>query len=392
MANNVIINYSTSGLGTPAIGQDFISGLIFYSATTVPSGFSANTVQEIFSVAEAEALGITLATQVSASTYTDVMHYHIAEYFRSNPTGDLWVNISASASSASSYSEIVTLQNAANGIIRQIGIYEQIPFLSANLASIQTQINTNITNNKPLEVIYQPDFSSVSNLSTLTDLTSLNAPNVSVTIGQDGAAVGKALYGVIGKSIGCVGLTLGAVSSALVSTSIAWVQNFNMDSVEMDTLAMANGSLLTSLSDGLINAIDAKSYIFLKKFIGIFGSYFNSDLTSIVGTSDYSSIHLNRTIHKVARNVRAQVLPSIASPVYFNADGSIALYSIGFFESECNVALANMVSAGEISQFKTIINAKQNVLATKTLNIGVQIIPVGVANIINLNIGFVLSI
>ena len=111
-----------------------------------------------------------------------------------------------------------------------------------------------------------------------------------------------------------------------------------------------------------------------------------------MGTSDYSNISNNRTIHKAARNVRARILPSLASPVFFNSDGSIALYSIAFFQDEANTALSFMQAAGEISQYNVIINAKQNVLSTKTLTMNVQIVPVGVANIININLGFVLSV
>ncbi len=504
--NNVTINYSNSGLGSPATGEDFISGMIFYNSV-YPSGFSstANT-KNILSVDQAIALGITntsidevratgtttvtgtgstgsvihvkvstvvfgtvelgmytvidgdttstiatgLASNINSNTIVngfsasattsavtitapqqtgvggnsftfanvidgripatttstsftggvastiDPLYYHISEYFRANPEGNVNVMITTGTSSSSSYSELVTLQNFAVGKIRQIGVYEKTAFAYTNLALMQTQADLSSSNDKPFEVLYTSDFVAVSDLTNLVDLSALANKNVSVCIGQDGAnknlGGGFRIFMATNKSIGNVGLTLGAVSKALVSTSIAWVQNFNMASLEMDTLAIANGSQLTSLSDNLIKQIDAKQYIFMRKFIGIGGSYFNNDMTSVSPTSDYSSIHNNRTIHKAARTVRAQVLPSVASPIYFNADGTIALYSIGFFESECNVALAQMVSNGEISQYKTIINSKQNVLATKVLNITVQIIPVGVANVININLGFVLSI
>ncbi len=389
--NNVNIIYSTAGLGTPAIGEDFISGLIFYT-NAYPSGFSASAdTFEIFSIDEAEALGITLAAAVSASTNIDVIHYHIDEFFRANPTGDLWVKITTGTSASSSFSEIVTLQNATAGKLRQVGIYEQVAFSAATLASIQTQIDTCITNNKPLEALYQGNFSGVTT-NSFADLATSTAKNVTAILGQDGGAVGGSLFPVIGKSIGTIGLTLGAISRASVSESIAWVQNFQMSTTELDTLAFANGTLLSTLTDSNISAVDAKRYNFLRKFVGIGGSYFNNDYTSINATNTYSSIHMNRTIHKAARNVRAQLLPSLSSPVYFNPDGSIALYSILFFKAEAEVALAAMVSAGELSQYKVIINAKQNILATKNLTMTLQLIPVGVADTITVNLGFVLSV
>ena len=504
MGNNVVINYSQSGLGTPATGEDFISGLLIYSSV-YPSGFSdASQIHEIFSVTDAEALGITntsigetkasgtititasgatsavitaivkttvfgtvtlgtytvlatdtlttIATGLAAAintntavhgftaspsgaivtvtapaqtgvggnsftfanTYTlgatatsstfsggvastiDPMHYHIAQYFNNNPTGDLFVMVTTGTSATFSYSEITTLVNASNGKIRQMGLYEQIAFNTTNLAKLQTQALANETNNKPLELFYGADFSAVSDLTTLTDLSTLNAQNVSVMFGQDGGNTalggGYRLWLATNKSMTCLGAFLGAVSSAPVNESVAWVGKYNMDSVEFDTLAFANGTSYALQSDGLLNNIDAKAYTFLKKYVGIAGSYFNNDTTAIAATSVYNSVHLNRTIHKAARSVRGQLLPSVASPIYFNADGTIALYSITHFQDQAKIALANMVSNGEISQYAVIINAKQNVLATKNLVITIEIVPVGVANKITINLGFTLSI
>lgn len=56
--NNVTFN-RTNGLGTLADGEDYISGLLFYS-DTLPSGFtSGNRVKKIFNLQGAEDLGIT---------------------------------------------------------------------------------------------------------------------------------------------------------------------------------------------------------------------------------------------------------------------------------------------------------------------------------------------
>ena len=502
MSNNVNIIYSQSGLGSPATGEDFVSGIIYYTSL-FPSGFNTgSSMHEIFSVAEAVSLGITnthlnetpatgkititaiggtgdtitssvttpfgtlaLGTYTTLSTDTtpsliaagvsttinslssttgfyasvstsavtitaasglglagnypnttlsttvggtvtftntnfsggiasniDPMYYHISEYFRANPSGDLWVMVMTGTSSSSSYSEIVTLQNTSIGKLRQVGIYEQTAFSYLNLASIQTQISACITNNRPLEAFYTSDISSITNLATLYDLQTLNAPNVTVSIGQDGANEGYRLWKAGAKTIASVGLLLGATSKAKVNQSTAWVQNFNMSNVEMDTLAFGNGTLLTTISDALSDNIDSKGYNFLKKYVGNGGSYFNNNYTSISHTSDYSNVSNNRTIHKAARQVRNAMVPSIAAPVYFNADGSIALYSIGFFKATCDTALAQMQTDGEISQYKTIINANQNVLATRTLNISLEIVPVGVANVINITLGFVLNV
>jgi hypothetical protein len=59
MANDVIFNKGQGGLGRPLAGTDYVSGLLFYSDATLPSGFSSSDrVKIIYSVEDAENLGI----------------------------------------------------------------------------------------------------------------------------------------------------------------------------------------------------------------------------------------------------------------------------------------------------------------------------------------------
>jgi hypothetical protein len=492
MPNTITFNVGEGGLGRPLTGEDFISGYIHYT-TALPSGFgTASRIKEVFSVADAEALGITdthlgeiratasvtvtatgstsdtllisvngttlgtytkpvtdttvglvsvgIATIVNAasastgyyvtgattangvSTYVapagsgvgangytfsnvstgtiastngtfsggvaseiDNIHYHISEYFRAQPKGDLFVDIETQSAD---FAEITNLQNFATGKIRQVGVFSNNAFSTGDLTLLQTQATALFNNYKPLEVIYQPNFAAVSDLTTLTDLHTLSDKNVSVALGQDGGARGLALYKATGKSIGTVGILLGAVAFAAVNESIAWVGKFNMASTELDKLAFANGTLYTALSDGTINNIDGKGYIFLKKQIGINGSYFDNPYTAITVTSDYSRINNNRTMNKAIRNLRAFLLPELAGPINFNADGTLTDGIIGHFEQLGAQALDVMVQAFEVSAYSVIVNPVQNVLATGKLILTVAIIPVGTADIITVNIGF----
>jgi hypothetical protein len=497
MPNNVTIIRGAGGLGRPLAGEDHISGYLHYT-TALPTGFSTSSrIKQIYSVAEAEALGITdtsigetqatstititaigstgatlnvtVLTQsdtidlgtytvldtdtttslvatgvasaivagynthgfsaytstsaititaptgsgVGASSFTysntatgsltysatsftggvasqiDIIHYNISEYFRGQPKGVLYVGI---YSATTDFSEIVAIQNLAVGKIRQIGVYSQSNFSTSDVTLLQTQATACETYNKPLEVLYQANFASVSDLTTLSDLHALSAKNVSVCFGQDAGARGLELWYATNKTIGCVGLTLGALSAAKVNESIAWVGKFNMSSVEMETLAFANATLLTAQSDGLIDAIENKGYIFLKKYVNISGSYFNNPYTAIAVTSDYSRINNNRTINKAARNIRTYLLPSIASPLKLNSDGTISEDVVSFFETQTSRALELMQRDNEISAFGVVINPAQNVLSSNQLIINVSIVPVGTADEILVNVGFVLSI
>ena len=60
--NNVTFNKGRGGLGRASAGTDYVSGLLFYTGATLPTGFtSTNRVKTIYSVQDAEGLGITLS-------------------------------------------------------------------------------------------------------------------------------------------------------------------------------------------------------------------------------------------------------------------------------------------------------------------------------------------
>lgn len=500
----VQIVQSPNGLGRPLEGSDYVSGLLFYS-NTLPSGFdSSNRIKTVFSLAEAEALGITdlsvgatastatvtitnkgavgdtglltvlgttglvtlasytqvtadvvstttsaaaLAAAINAGTAThgytaspavavvtitaplseglflntgtpyvftptgtlaatvvqnvvtgvgsiiDVLHYHVAEYFRIQPKGKLYIGIYAEESTTYTFAALTTLINFAAGEIRQIGIYQKnVAYVNSQTTVIQALLTASEAVYKPCQVLLQAEISGTANVSSLTTLTGLSNPNVSVVIAQDGANVGYLTYLALGKSVGAVGTALGAVSLAAVNESIAWVSKFNMATTEYDTIAFANGQLYSALADSLFETLNTYHYIFLLKHIDIDGSYWNDSPTCIANTSDYSKIELNRVYHKISRNVRVQMLPSLSSPILVNADGTLTPGVIGFFETLANRAVEAMEAAGEISAHKVIINPSQNVLSTSTLEVTLQNVPTGVARIIKVNVGFVTSI
>ncbi|HWB91020.1 MAG TPA: hypothetical protein VG605_04190, partial [Puia sp.] len=250
--NNVKFNLGQGGLGRPLPGQDHYSGLIFYCAdNALPAGFSTTSrIKQMFSVADAEAAGITdthsgetpatasylvtaigangdtlaisvkepfgvtvalgtytktatettatliataLAAIINAGTQThgytaaantgtvtitaraglgvalnagsplvatiqgtiagtitqftggvasklDVYHYHISEYFRIQPQGVLYVGFFTTPGGSYTFAEIITLQNFANGAVRQVGIYKDgAAFASGDLIAIHNQ-------------------------------------------------------------------------------------------------------------------------------------------------------------------------------------------------------------------------------------------------------------
>ena len=85
-------------------------------------------------------------------------------------------------------------------------------------------------------------------------------------------------------------------------------------------------------------------------------------------------------------------MPQLASPVKVKADGTLSEDTIGYFESLCNRALSVMVSNSELSAFSVVIDPTQSFLSTSNLIVQVNLVPMGVARTITVNVGFTLSI
>ncbi len=330
-----------------------------------------------------------------AASKLAVMHYHISEFFRIQPQGVLYVGVFA-VPSPYTFTEITTMQTFADGKIRQIGVYKDgAAFASGDITAIHNVCAANVALHKELIALYGADISSVSDVSTLTDLRTLSANYCSAVISQDGGALGAFLFETFGKSITTLGATLGAVAKAKVSQSIAWVANFNIsDGTECDVIAFANGVLFSnsSVSDNLLATLQNYRYIFLRKFVGIAGSYFNENSTAINTTSDYAYIADNRTIQKATRGIYANIVTDLNSPITLNADGTLSDEAIAYFTSKAEAPLIQMIRDGELSGQKVEISPTQKILQTGELAISVSLVQIATGRNIVVKIGYKLAV
>lgn len=506
--NNIVFILGQGGLGRPLPGEDYISAMAFYTGS-LPSGFSSNArVKQVFSTAEAEALGIkadysdataatstntvtaagtngdiitvqvteptgvvTLATYTKAAseatadavavaiaalinagtvnhgytatadgtpageliitapkklgTYLNtkspafvenpssstfavtivaftggvaskqaVWHYHIDEFFRRQPKGNLFIGMFAVPGGAYDFAEVATIQNFAAGKVRQIGIFkDSAAFSSADVTALHNACNAQVALHKELMAVYTADISATADLTTLPDLAALSASLVVPAIGQDGNALGAFLYATTAKTVGTMGATLGALAYANVAEDIAWVEKFNMSNgTELDVPAFGNGQLVRDLSEGLLGSLQDKAYNFLRTFVGVAGSYFNEDRTAITVQSDYAYASNVRTIQKATRGVYTGLIPALNSPITLNADGTLSDISIEYLTTLAEKNLFQMQRDSEISAFQVSISPVQNVLSTGKIVISISIVPIGVARNIQVNIGFNVSI
>ncbi|MES2382605.1 MAG: DUF2586 family protein [Bacteroidota bacterium] len=507
MLNDVNFNLGQGGLGRPLPGSDFISTMLFYTGT-LPSGFSStDRIKKIFSVEDAESLGIldtyadetkatakytvtnvgadgdtlelvivepssniSLGVFLKTAAYTTVTlfadalvlfinantlthgytaantagavtitarpglglflnsgtpvvativgtiagtivqfgaspmiagvaslqapwHYHISEFFRIQPKGVLYVGMYA-VPSTYDFTDLTTIQNFANGEIRQAFVYaDGTTYTSGKVQAAQAVCTSLFVAHKPLSsVLIAFDYASAT-LSTLANLSTLNSKNITLVIGQDGDNLGYALFKACGKSITNGGAVLGCEALAAVNEDIAWISKFNISNgTENNVPAFANGILFSACSTSLLTTLNSYRYVFSIKKVGYEGTFLNDSHDCIIQTSDYAYIENNRTIDKAIRLLYTNYLPDLNAPLTVNTDGTLKDTSVAYFQMSGNAALDQMVRDGELSAKSVTVNPVQNVLTSSQLVITVTLVPVGVARNIVINIGYSLSI
>lgn len=395
---------------------------------TNPHGFTAVNASAVVTITNKAGLGIytnsgtpfshtivgtiasTLVQNVVAGVASKiaVYFYHITRFFKMKPDASLYVGIFDEAGAAD-FSDLQLMQQYANGSIVQIGIWDDTQvFALAQLTQIQTQINTMKTNRKWLSsVVYAADIAALTTpLITLAgasyNLATLNAPNVSAIIDNDGSGLGKDLFYASGISITSLGACLGCIAEAAISEDIGNViDRFNTDDgVEFDTLLFGDGSTFESISDSLKDALNNNRYIFLSKIPYTFGSYYSDDHTAVAYTSDYAWIHDNRIIDRVIKDSFRQLTPVLKSRLKLKTDGTMADTTIAYLQQLEGEVIKPLIAsddlAGDASNFdasqwvKIDITQKPNV--TGKLVIKVQLVENGIAHTVEVPVGFVQSL
>lgn len=397
MSTSLSINRQNGNVPKSLPGEDHITGLVIYMASAdIPASFKTERVQPLSTIDAAEAAGIvdytTAAdgTQTAAPWVVRVLHYHLSELYRINPAVSLYVGIFEKPQGDNmTFAEIKTVQNFADGRIRQIGVWcgDRVPS-GDDLTAIQGQAATLEAQGAELSVVYAPKVANVKQIST--SLAGGGKCRVSVVIGQAGSGTGAELYkdkANAGKaSVSGLGVVLGLISKAKVHQCIAWVKEFPTG---ISLPAFGDGTLLRDMDKALVEQLDTARYLFFVTQQGQSGSYMNDSHTMDSAISDYASIESVRTMDKGARGVRAYLIPELGGNVYVDADtGKLASYTVAHLETVAGHALEDMEKAGELSGYKAEIDPDQDVAASSTVDIVLKKVAVPVMRHVRIKIGF----
>jgi len=389
MATSLTIVRQNGNVPKSQNGQDHVSGFVAYLLEAdIPAAFKAEPVQAVSTIDKAEELGITAdATAWSVK----MLHYQLEEVFRINPSITLYMGLFSKPESMT-FQEMKTVQNYAEGAIRQMAIWNGDTAPTAdNIVKLESVADSLDTENAPLSTLYAP---LVSNYKNLPSNLATNNPRVSVVIAQAGSGTGAELYkskdNKTKATVSAIGVALGTLSKAAVHQCIAWVKNFP-SGISMP--ALGDGTLVRTIDKGELEKLDTNRYLFLNNVVGVAGSYWNDSHTMDSPTSDYAAIESVRTMDKAVRGIRTYLTPELGGNVYIDPDtGKLQSYTVSHLETTANIPLEEMEKAGELSGYKAEIDAEQDVLSTGTIEVTIKNVPVGVVRKFKVKIGFVKSL
>jgi len=398
--NDVVIKKRNGGLGRRNPTEDMVSALITMGVA-VAGKIALGDAKQLFSENDAKALGIDAAYDAAAGVQ---VYYHISEYFRVNPDGELWIKIMAQATT---YAALVDPDTAngvkhllaeAGGRVRQLGVAFNpaagyAPVLAegldsavvAAIAKAQLLCDYQDSINTPLSAVVIDGREFNGTTAAAKDLRGLTSPKVSVFIGRDH----KVAANTKGSAIGTI---LGAISKAKVNENIGWVAKFNVADINLGKFVQAgitNGSAISTLAKSDMDALNTKGYIFLRDIAGISGKYFNDSHTCVAKTDDYAFIENNRTMDKAIRATRTVLLPQVSGPLLVDEEtGWMAPETAKALEGDAEGVLEQMKRDKEISGGDAYCDEKQDVLATSQVEVRLDLVPYGTGRTLVASLGF----
>lgn len=398
-----IINKLNGGLGRTNPPGDNSIGIIISNPDVLPSGVSAGQVYKLWSVKDAEALGITASYD---STNKMLAHYHIDEFFRLAPDAELFVifagnknqsEICTLTSGSSTIHELVLSEEAARKI-KYIGIIhhpdeEYVPVTTDNIDSTvllaipkaQAIVDDLFANKIYIDGIMLDGRSfGIAAITTAPNLRDLNAGQVSVCVACDPLirALDTAYEGhsAVGTALGMLAVrsvneNLGSVDIKNKPANKKGLRDYPLgNGIVWSSAMLSGGKKVSTLTETQQKNLTSLGYIFAGSYEGYAGIFFNSSPTCTEKASDYAYIENNRTWNKAARIVRKTLIPRMKSTLKKDASGNISSSSASGMEAIVNSALkVQLVDEDECSAAGCYINPAQSVSEENPLKVMVSI-------------------
>jgi uncharacterized protein (UPF0297 family) len=383
------INVKADGLGASVSVDDGIMGLIL--SGPAPSELTISTPAAIFSLQEAEVLGI----DADYDTDNTVDSYQqIKDFYTFAPKGtELWIMVIPPTTTMESACDkdndvVKKLLNAAAGRVKMWGIH-RIPDgayeptyddgldddVSAAVLVADALCDSFADQFRPCRALIGGlGFQGV--VGDLKDFSLSTNDRVGVVIGsvsEDGHPA--------------VGFTLGKFASIPVQRKISRVKDGDIGKV---SAYMTDGETIETY-EASMDALHDKGYIFFRTITEKSGYFFSSDPACVSAANDFASLARGRVIDKAIRLTYLTMVEELEDDIDIDASGYIASAVLKDYQNKIKNALETQM-ADNLSTGNPVvveIDPAQNVLATGKVKIDkLAIRPKGYASLIEIDLGF----
>lgn len=386
----VSITVLNNQLGQVGNTEDGVAGLL--ATGIAAAGIQLAEAKQIFSVADAEALGIDAAYD---TTNTTNVHKSIKDFYTQAGSGkELWIMIVAKTTTMATMCDTANdmlkkLLNAAGGRIRICGVtrvpdgaYTPVyadqldPDVIAAAAKAHALANEFAAAFKPVRVILDGrDFQG--NTGTLLDLKLSTYNRVAVALFTD----------VSGSDNAAVGLVLGRLAAIPVQRNIGRVKDGDLGIAA--AYLTGQTTLIETLAAASQDQVHDKGYVFVRKYAAKDGYFFNDDPTAVGSSDDFNSVARGRVIDKAIVITNQVYTEELLDDLDVDENGRIDAGVIKNYQSSIKRELdAQMTSEDEVSAVRVVIDPTQNVLSTNKVEIELYITPKFYSKEIAVKLGF----
>jgi hypothetical protein len=386
----------TGGLGRITANDQGVSALIFhgYSAPTAPTAFGT-APRRVESLSAAEALGITSAWQLSS---TQVTHYHISEFYRLAPRGELWVIFVPVGDVRTTAQLLNELQRSAGGRIRRFGHVNSygVDLAAGLISALDTDADSLLAQQRPAY--------SVVETNVIGALADARRFIVKIAAQDDGVlrAISSTPTGTKPawvRNASCIGTYLGIragyspnQSAGKVSTKDLTAGSY-LGGAVFQQPAFTDEVLVSSLDIAALENRKGDQVIMLRTFTDYPGVYFEDDYTQTLYTNlDFRKVANIEVLQSALRRVRTAIIPFVNSEVTLTTSGSIDPATAEEWQAAGQSEIRAMIAAGELSGGRVSIDTESDIVISGNINGEVQLQLRPNAEYFTIKIGFTATI
>ncbi len=390
---SVVIKVEGGGLNRETAAADGVS-LLYVGLSTSSLFYNELLAGKVFfSLRNAEDYGITQETDIANGLLlwelikdfyikaTEGTALHVLAFDRNQNYQTLFGagNTNAlGAYLAAQAGDIKLIGVAGNTLPTDAATHHTIADVSNSLALVQTFAEAELNRKRPVLVVLEGrNFNptgSVPNLRTMT-----NASRVAVVVARDTQRTTELVANGIANAAAAaaIGYVLGKLAAIPVMRSIARIKDGDLGWV---SASFSGGNAVGSYTDGELDALNDKGYIFATRVMGENGFFFNDEPTCILNTDDFAMISHVRTIDKVVRITNAVFTRELSDEIDIDAStGKMTVTTAKDLQNKLeNAVNSQMTNRGEISAVDCTIDPNQNVLATDTIVVRVAVVKKGI--------------